>query len=88
MGAAEWTGYTNSSPTYPTPTYSTLPPPGSAPTTSYGYEIANMDHPSNFHIPTGELRQSGQTTIRHKLTIICFFSVSFSRGRDANLLSF
>lgn len=58
MGAAEWTGYTNS-PTYPP--YSSLQPtapalPQSSTTaTSYGYDsnTAMTEHHSNFHIPTG-----------------------------------
>lgn len=70
MGAAEWTGYTNSSPTYPTPTYSALPPPGPAPPSaaSYGYDIANMDHPSNFHIPTSKYWASQMTYTAHTHT--------------------
>lgn len=61
MGAAEWTGYTNS-PSYTT--YSSLQPTAtSAPTlpqststaSSYGYDsnTAMTEHHSNFHIPTG-----------------------------------
>lgn len=56
MGAAEWTGYTNSTPTYSS--YSSLPssvapapPPSSS--SAYGYDTNNMaEHHSNFHIPT------------------------------------
>lgn len=95
MGAAEWTGYTNSSPTYPTPTYSALPPSGPAPPSaaSYGYEIANMDHPSNFHIPTSEYcdqsndshsPQSPHTHIRHNINSA--FSLPNSSSRDRNAI--
>lgn len=49
MGAAEWTGYSNTTPTYSP--YTSLP---SAPS-SYGYDSTGMvDHHSNFHIPTGK----------------------------------
>lgn len=54
MGAAEWTGYTNS-PSYTS--YQTIQPNGvQSPTAaSYGYDsnVAMTDHHSNFHIPTG-----------------------------------
>lgn len=47
MGAAEWIGYSS---TTPYSTYSSLQ---STPS-SYGYETTNIgDHHSNFHIPTG-----------------------------------
>lgn len=63
MGAAEWTGYTNSPTTYSP--YSSLQtqssaitqPPPLPPTSnsSYAYESTTglSDHHSNFHIPTG-----------------------------------
>lgn len=63
MGAAEWTGYTSAAPTYQT--YSTLSTGAAAPTTasSYGYDSTGMvDHPSNYHIPTGKLRPFSLTT--------------------------
>lgn len=62
MGAAEWTGYTNAPYTGYSSNAAALPQPppaAAAPTTAastYGYEsvTAGMaDHPSNFHIPTG-----------------------------------
>lgn len=59
MGAAEWTGYTNS-PTYPPysslqPTASALPQSTTTASSSYGYDsnTAMTEHHSNFHIPTG-----------------------------------
>lgn len=90
MGAAEWTGYTNSSPTYPTPTYSVLPPPGPAPPTaaSYGYDIANMDHPSNFHIPTGECFGELYSLISDAKLTWCYLSNRFSGDRNAIVLFF
>lgn len=49
MGAAEWTGYSSTTPTYSP--YSSLQ---STPS-SYGYDSANIaEHHSNFHIPTGK----------------------------------
>lgn len=73
MGAAEWTGYTNT-PTYPA--YSSnaaalpQPPPAAAapPTTtasSYGYDSGTgmADHHSNFHIPTGNFQPLPQQSI-------------------------
>lgn len=57
MGAAEWTGYSNSTPSYQS--YSSLSSVAVAPTSSsaYGFEASvggMVDHPSNFHIPTGK----------------------------------
>lgn len=89
MGAAEWTGYTNSSPTYPTPTYSALPPPGPAPpsATSYGYELANMDHPSNYHIPLGEPQAYTILCLQQTNFRIFFFRLNlFSSFRNAIVL--
>lgn len=57
MGAAEWTGYTNT-PTYgPYSTNAALPQPATTTASSYGYDsnTGMADHHSNFHIPTGDL---------------------------------
>lgn len=88
MGAAEWTGYTNSSPTYPTPTYSVLPPPGPAPSmaASYSYDIANMDHLSNFHIPTGECGGEAIKLISDAKLTLWYLLNRFSGDRNAIVL--
>lgn len=49
MGAAEWTGYSGT-----TPSYSPFSSLQSTPS-SYGYENSSIpEHHSNFHIPTGK----------------------------------
>lgn len=47
MGAAEWTGYSGT-----TPSYSPFSSLQSTPS-SYGYENSSIPEHSNFHIPTG-----------------------------------
>lgn len=58
MGAGEWAGYSNSTPSYTaySSTQSNVPPPLPPPptSTSYGYDSAGMLDHSNCHIPTGK----------------------------------
>lgn len=56
MGAAEWTGYSGT-----TPSYSPFSSLQSTPS-SYNYDNTSIaEHHSNFHIPTGKFFLTGQT---------------------------
>lgn len=89
MGAAEWTGCTNTPAYMPYSSNAALPQPTTT-ASSYGYETnAGMaDHHSNFHIPTGIYHQFSQFAHQRFIADHCSLTILFKYSNPEFVLGF